>query len=163
MSDCELRDRLDAYHDGELPPDEHSLVEGHLRNCPSCAAELAMWQQMTSVFAGNTAREPSQNQLLQMAQSVRMERANVEMLARLFRGTAVAASLVLACAIAASLYLSDRTKAAAHQAMVLDQAANWSQSGTASPQAAGDDPQAAQPVRLAQWIADDLAEGRRER
>jgi hypothetical protein len=41
------------------------------------------------------------------------------------------------------VYLSQRTKAAAHEAMVLDHVATWSQPG------------------LAQWIADDLR-GRQE-
>jgi anti-sigma factor RsiW len=163
MSNCAFRARLDAYHDGELSSPERSVVEAHLRGCPSCAAEVAAMQQMTSTFAGNVSREASHEQLLQMAQSVRVERTNLEMLARLFRGTAVAAAVLLAGVIAAALYLPDRTKAAAHQAMVLDHAATLIEPAASSPDALSDARQSEQQVRLAQWIADDLAGGRRER
>jgi len=40
MTDCDVQ-ILGAYHDGELPDDQRQRVEAHLRECPSCAAELA--------------------------------------------------------------------------------------------------------------------------
>ena len=49
MVNCENKIRLDAYHDGELSPAERSDAEAHLRDCRSCAAELAAvgltWEQ----------------------------------------------------------------------------------------------------------------------
>ena len=143
MVDCENRVRLDAYHDGELSPAERSDIEAHLRDCPSCAAELAAIRGLSGAFADTTPREPSHGQLLQLARGVRAEPPDARMLLRLFRGTAVAAAVLLACSLAGATYLSQRTRAAAHEAMVLDQVATRSQPG------------------LAQWIADDLR-GRQE-
>ena len=144
MADCGNQVRLDAYHDGELSPPERSGVEAHLRGCPACAAELAAIRGMSAAFADAPRRESSHEQLLQLAQSVRAETSDARMLLRLFRGTAVAASVLLACSLAAAAYLSHRTEGAAREAMVLDHVATWSQPG------------------LAQWIADDLRGGREE-
>ena len=160
MVDCEDRIRLDAYHDGELSPAERSDVEAHLRDCPSCAAELAAIRRMSGAFADTTPREPSHEQLLELAASVRAGPSEARMLLRLFRGTAVAAAVLLACALAGAAYLSQRTKAAAHEAMVLDHVAIWSQAAFATGPVS-DERQSEQQVRLAQWIADDLR-GRQE-
>jgi anti-sigma factor RsiW len=40
MTDCDVQ-ILSAYHDGELPGADRTRVEAHLRECASCAAELA--------------------------------------------------------------------------------------------------------------------------
>src|SRR5882724_10883200 len=138
MPNCQNQVRLNAYHDGELPPADRSAVEAHLRHCPSCAAELAAIRSMSCVFADTAPPEPSHEQLLHLAQSVRAEASDARMLLTLFRRTAVAAALLLACTLAGSVYLSQQTSAAAHEAMVLDQLAAGTQP----------DP--------AQWIADDL-------
>ena len=143
MHDCEIQVRLNAYHDGELSAAERSDVEPHLRDCPSCAAELAAIRRTSDAFADTAPPEPSHEQLSALARSVRAESCDVRMLLRLFRGTAVAAAVLLACTLAGAAYLSQRTKAAAHEAMVLDHLATASQ------------------PRLAQWIADDLI-GRQE-
>lgn len=155
MVDCGTQVRLDAYHDGELSLAERADVEAHLRDCPSCAAELAAMRGLSGAFADTAPREPSHEQLLQLARSVRAdEPSDARMLLRLFRATAIAAAVLLACALAAGAYLSQRTKAAAHEVMVLDHVAIGSQ-----PVAL-----AAEPVSdgLAQWIADDLRRGRQE-
>src|SRR5689334_6058893 len=156
MVDCENRVRLDAYHDGELPPAERSDVEAHLRDCPSCAAELAAIRRVSGAFADMTPREPSHEQLLQLARSVRAEPYDPRMLLRLFRGTAVAAAVLLACAIAGAAYLSQRTRAAAHEAMVLDHVATWSRPAAIATDPVSDGRRSEEQVRLAQWIADDL-------
>ena len=161
MVDCENRVRLDAYHDGELSPAERSDVEAHLRDCPSCAAELTVIRRTSAAFAETAPPEPSHEQLLQLAQRVRAQPSNARMLLRLFRGTAVAAAVLLACALAAAVYLSQRTKAAAHEAMVLDHVATWSQPAAFATDPVSDELQSDQQVRLAQWIADDLR-GRQE-
>jgi len=161
MTDCENRIRLNAYHDGELSPAERSDVEAHLRDCRSCAAELEAIRRMSSTFAGTAPWEPSHEQLLQLARSVRAEASDARMLLRLFRGAAVAAAVLLACALAAAMYLSQRTKAAAHEAMVLDHVTIWSQPAALATGPESEERQAEQQVALAQWIADDLR-GRQE-
>src|SRR5436305_6969820 len=163
MVDCESKVRLDAYHEGEICPAERLDVEAHLRDCPSCAAELAAIRRMSGAFAGTTPREPSHEQLLQLAASVRAESSDARMLLRLFRRTALAAAVLLACALAGATYLSQRTKAAAHEAMVLDHVAIWSQSAAIATGPVNDERQADQQVRLAQWIADDLRFRQEER
>ena len=163
MVDCKNQVRLDAYHDGELSPAERSDIEAHLRDCPSCAAELAAIRRMSGAFADTAPREPSHEQLLELARSVRAEPSDARMLLRLFRGTAVAAAVLLACALAGGAYLSRRTKAAAHEAMVLDHVAIWSQSAAIATGPVNDERQADQQVRLAQWIADDLRFRQEER
>jgi anti-sigma factor RsiW len=164
MVDCENHVRLDAYHDGELSPAERSDVEAHLRDCPSCAAELAAMRGMSGAFADTAPREPSHEQLLELAASVRAEpsAADARMLLRLFRVTANAASLLLVCALAAAAYLSQRTKAAAHEAMVLDHVTTWSRAAAFATVPVGDGRRTEEQVLLAQWIADDLRGGRRE-
>src|SRR4051794_35506485 len=161
MVDCENRVRLDAYHDRELSPGERSDVEAHLRDCPSCAAELAAIRGISGAFADAAPREPSHEHLLQLAASVRAEPSDARMLLRLFRGTAVAAAVLLVCALAGAVFLSRRTKDAAHEAMVLDHVAIWSQSATFATGPVSDERQSEQQVLLAQWIADDLR-GRQE-
>ena len=156
MVDCEHRVRLDAYYDGELPPAERSIVEAHLHDCPSCAAELAAIRSVSGAFAATTPWEPSHEQLLQLAASVRAEPHDARMLLRLFRTTAVAAAAVLACAIAAGVHLSQRTRAEAHEAMILDHVGAWSQPAAVATDPLTDARQSEQQVRLAQWIADDL-------
>src|SRR5213078_4508119 len=138
MVDCEDRVRLDAYHDGELSPAERSDVEAHLRDCPSCAAELLAMRGMSGAFADATPREPSHEQLLELARSVRAEPSDARMLLRLFRGTAIAAAVLLACALAGAAYLSQRTKAAAHEAIVLDHVATGSRPAAFATDAVGD-------------------------
>jgi anti-sigma factor RsiW len=161
MVNCENQVRLDAYHDGELSPAERSAVEAHLRDCPSCAAELAAIRRMSGAFADTTPREPSHEQLLQLARSVRAEPSDARMLLSLFRGTAVAAAVLLACALAGAVYLSQRTKAAAHEAMVLDHVAIWSHTVAFATDPLSDERQSERQVSLAQWIVDDLR-GRKE-
>src|SRR4051794_17252769 len=163
MVDCENRVRLDAYHDRELSPGERSDVEAHLRDCPSCAAGLAAIRGMSGAFADAAPREPSHEQLLRLARSVRAEPSDARMLLRLFRVTAVAAAVVLACALAGAAYLSQRTRAAAHEAMVLDHVPTWSRSAAIATDPVSDGRQFEQQVLLAQWMADDLRVRQEER
>jgi anti-sigma factor RsiW len=152
---------LDAYHDGELSPAERSDVEAHLRDCPSCAAELAAMRSLSVAFADAAPPEPSHERLSELARSVRAEPSDARMLLGLFRATAVAAGVLLACALAGAAYLSQRAKAAAHEAMVLDHVATWSRPVTIATDPVSDERQFEQQVLLAQWIADDLR-GRQE-
>jgi anti-sigma factor RsiW len=59
---CDLdREKLDAYVDESLSPEELGAVENHMRNCPSCAAEALTRLQMkraTRAAAANLALSP---------------------------------------------------------------------------------------------------------
>ena len=157
MVDCENQLRLNAYHDGELSPAERSDVEAHLRHCPSCAAELAAMRSVSGAFADTPPREPSYEQLLTIARSVRAESSDARMLLKLFRGAAVAAAVLIASSLAGAAYLSKKSKAAAHETMVLDHVAVWSRSAARATDPVNDEQQ----VAMARWIADDLR-GRQE-
>jgi hypothetical protein len=98
---------------------------------------------------------------LQLARSVRAEPYEAPLLFKLFRGTALAASVLLASALAGAVYLSQRTKAAAHEAMVLDHVATWPQPAAFATDPVSNQRQSDQQLALAQWIADDL-QGRQE-
>jgi hypothetical protein len=44
---CEqVREQLQAYHDGELPLDEQVLIQGHLRDCIACAIEASDFDEI---------------------------------------------------------------------------------------------------------------------
>ena len=161
MVDCGNQARLDAYHDGELSPAERADVEAHLRECPVCSAELLAIREVSGAFAATAPREPSHEQLLQLARSVRAEPADARMLLRLFRRTAIAAAVLLACAMAGATYLSQRSKAAAHEALVLDHVTTWSRSAAIATGPVNDGRRAEEQVAMARWIADDLR-GRRQ-
>jgi hypothetical protein len=122
---------------------------------------LTAIRAMSGAFADTTPREPSHEQLLELAASVRAEPSDARMLLRLFRGAAVAAAVLLACTLAGAVYLSQQTKAAAHEAMVLDQVTTWSRSAAVATDPVSDGRQSEERVLLAQWIADDLR-GRRQ-
>jgi hypothetical protein len=116
---------------------------------------------MSAAFAGAVPPEPSREQLLRLARGVRAQPSDDRMLLGLFRASAVAAAVLLACALAGAAYLSQRTRAAAHEAMVLDRVPIWSQSLALATDPVSDERQSEQRVLLAQWIADDLR-GRQE-
>jgi len=40
MDTCPYTDKITAYLDGELPPDEAGALETHLADCPQCAAAI---------------------------------------------------------------------------------------------------------------------------
>lgn len=40
MADCEHGIRVQAFHDGELSPEQAGQLEQHLRRCPICSQEL---------------------------------------------------------------------------------------------------------------------------
>ena len=58
---CELmREKFDAYVDGELPPSEARQLGNHIRGCSGCAADALQRVQMKrAVSVGGKAYEPS--------------------------------------------------------------------------------------------------------
>src|SRR5712671_775623 len=48
-----------AFADGELPRDEASVVQEHLRTCARCQRELALQQGLSRALAQEPAREAS--------------------------------------------------------------------------------------------------------
>ena len=47
MKECKgIRVKLSAFIDNELPPQESSLIENHLRECPECLKEVSSLRQV---------------------------------------------------------------------------------------------------------------------
>lgn len=61
MSPDLFHDRLFAYHDGELAPEEALRMEAHLASCTDCSSSLAEWRRAAArVFP---PIEPSEDDL----------------------------------------------------------------------------------------------------
>lgn len=62
MRDCrEIRERLSAFIDNELPAHERKLIEGHLHECPECAQEESSLRQVTYLLDGIPDESPSRS------------------------------------------------------------------------------------------------------
>ena len=59
MTDCEgARERLVAFHDGELPADQRRAVETHLLSCRHCAREAALIDEVLGRVRALSVPEP---------------------------------------------------------------------------------------------------------
>jgi anti-sigma factor RsiW len=66
-----VRDKLDAYVDGELQRDELAGVDAHLRTCPQCAADaLSRMQIKLGTRAASLRYSPSPSFRLRLVQSL---------------------------------------------------------------------------------------------
>lgn len=62
MSNCkEIRNKLSAYIDNELPAAERKLIEDHLHKCPACAQEGSSLRQVIDLMDGLTDESPSRS------------------------------------------------------------------------------------------------------
>jgi anti-sigma factor RsiW len=57
--DCEYRERLNAFHDGELSPPAVRELSRHLETCPACAMELAEIREIARAFSDLAAEDIS--------------------------------------------------------------------------------------------------------
>jgi anti-sigma factor RsiW len=51
MSQCSYQSWLDAYHDGQTPPERALELERHLPTCAACSAELRRLSQLTQLLS----------------------------------------------------------------------------------------------------------------
>ena len=62
MRDCkEIRERLSAFIDNELPPSERMLIERHLQRCPACAQEESSFRQVIDLLDEIPDESPSRS------------------------------------------------------------------------------------------------------
>jgi len=62
MKECgEIRERLSAFIDDELPAPERKLIEDHLHKCPACAQEESSLRQIIDLMDGLTDESPSRS------------------------------------------------------------------------------------------------------
>jgi len=60
MRECkEIRERLSAFIDNELPPRERKFIEEHLRECPGCTHEESSLRQVMDLLDGIPDERPS--------------------------------------------------------------------------------------------------------
>jgi anti-sigma factor RsiW len=55
MPDCPYKLRLQAYHDGQLRPDDAGEIERHLPDCGGCAGELAALRELSELLGDRQA------------------------------------------------------------------------------------------------------------
>jgi len=75
----DVRDRLEAFHDGELPIDERIAIQNHLGECGSCSATASELAELGSTLRGlaASAGEHQPVETLRISAHV-MERLKVE-------------------------------------------------------------------------------------
>lgn len=62
MKECkEIRERLSAFIDNELTPQESSLIENHLHECPECLKEVSSLRQVVDLLDGIPDESPSRS------------------------------------------------------------------------------------------------------
>lgn len=62
MSACkEIRERLSAFIDNELPPQESVLIEKHLHECPACVKEVSSLRHVMDLLDGIPDESPSRS------------------------------------------------------------------------------------------------------
>jgi anti-sigma factor RsiW len=94
---CDLcREKLDAYVDESLPAEELAAVDGHLRDCPSCATEaLARLQLKRATRAAAARFSPSPEFRLRMESAIQKKRRPISKIAWAPWLSAAAVALVL--------------------------------------------------------------------
>jgi Putative zinc-finger len=127
----QARRLLASYHDGELTMDVAVTVQGHLRSCPSCLAERRRLAEVGALLrAGVAARGPEERGRLERHVLARLQ-AERQMswrgsFNRLFEDLhlvwaaagATAATVLILCAVVATLALATRTQPLSMAAML---------------------------------------------
>lgn len=127
----EARRVLAAYHDGELTMDVAVTVQGHLRGCPSCLAERRRLADVGALLrAGVAARGPEERGRLERHVLARLQAERQTSWRRSFNrmfedlhlvwaaAGATAATVLIVCAVVATLALATRTQPLSMAAML---------------------------------------------
>ena len=92
---CGFSGRLSAFFDGELRGEERRTVEAHLKQCPSCAAELEAIASVSETLKGAYSPDASEGCRERLRASI--PRGSVDTIMRLAEAlTAVAATILVA-------------------------------------------------------------------
>ena len=120
--DCrQVRRQLAAYHDGELAMDAQVAVQAHLRGCPACLADRRRLAEVgTLLRASVAARVPEERGRIERHVLARLHAERQTSWPHLFHGLfedlhlvwaaagATAATVVILCAVVASMALALR-------------------------------------------------------
>jgi anti-sigma factor RsiW len=69
----QIRQRVYAYTDGELPEAEYRAIQTHLEGCPDCRAAAARWATLAVAFFQPPAPPPSSSDLFVRRVMARVE------------------------------------------------------------------------------------------
>jgi len=95
MDHLTVRNRLSAYMDGELPPDQASTITSHLASCPACASELASLQSTSAILRQFPTASPSPDLLHRLHAAIdTSSRRPIERFIGLLSGIAACLALI---------------------------------------------------------------------
>lgn len=155
---CEsnIKDRLGAYHDGELSETEAAEVEAHVRQCPPCAQELKQLRRLSLVLGRIELPEPSQQLMARLHDAVESEGEDVLVLRFVRRVTSVAAAVLIAGAV----WLVAAQQSTTPGTTIATGTMDWETVATTPPSAAVEyasaTVQQGSVEEFAQWIVNDL-------
>jgi anti-sigma factor RsiW len=117
VNNCEWREKISLYVDGELEPAAEQAVAAHQQSCANCSAAMLELQELKKSVrvAGKRFTAPPE-----LYSSVRKQVAPKANTGRLWQWSTLAASLVLLVALALMLYSRPRA-ASATVAQLIDQ------------------------------------------
>ena len=105
MSSCPFNDWLGAYRDGELKESLRAQTESHLKECPSCAAEMARLETLSGLLLASAPKPMLPIAIHRLHKKV--EQAMEEKMLRIVRVLNAVAACVL---IAGSAWLMNRPR-----------------------------------------------------
>lgn len=142
-ADCIFGPQLDAYYDGELPPELARRFESHLAACPACTERLAELRQFGDALRASLPAEPDPAMLRLIHRKIDQQ-PDPAVLRTLYRLAAAAAIVLMVCGLE-----QVRTEAAPAPS----QAGEWELAAvTVRPDEAAATP------RLASWFYHELSQ-----
>ncbi|HXA85363.1 MAG TPA: zf-HC2 domain-containing protein [Candidatus Dormibacteraeota bacterium] len=117
MTNCEWREKIGLYVDGELEPGAEQAITGHLQNCGDCSAAVLEQQELKKAVRVAGKRFTAPPELYASIQRQMMPKGR---LGWWFQGSALAASAVLLALFAFAL-LSRPSTSGATVAQLIDQ------------------------------------------
>jgi anti-sigma factor RsiW len=151
---CENSNRVHAYHDGALTPEQAAQVEAHLRVCAECRELLEDLKRLTLVFSSVPFSEmttAAQNRMQGAWHAARQARdRGVRVLAGWMTAAAAAVLVLVPVLWPQSSADRDQTPASANSGAFVDSIAFIAPSGP-------HDEANSDLVQVAQWFANDLS------
>jgi anti-sigma factor RsiW len=117
VTNCEWREKIGLYVDGELEPSAEQAITGHLQNCPDCSSAVLEQQALKKAVrvAGKRFTAPPE-----LYASIQRQMMPKRSLGLWFKWSALAASAVLVALVAFAL-LSRPSTSSATVAQLIDQ------------------------------------------
>ena len=142
---CKHTRQVSAYYDGELPPEERSLLEAHIAQCTTCSRELAQLRSLSRILAGAKMPDLPAAALERLyGGAVAAREHTVLRMAKML--TAAAAAIIVVCAG----WLWDGSGEPETQPLAVSP---WERAAVTL----RDDTSSGEPQQIAQWIVEGLS------